>query len=181
MLNKCIPALLLICFLLFTLILPVKAQDSPEIQTSVNILPAENTTSPRFNIMYGHRISPRSIASIGTGFTFYNDPLSLIPIFVDIKYDLAPAPSLFFIGLKAGYNISVLTDTDIQVDDHDGGFILNPVIGLNAPTKHGFSFTLSVGYSIEKASFSREDSWRNRTIETDITYKRLMAGFGLSF
>lgn len=180
MLNKLTSQISLLYLLLFMVSSPSAAQSDPEIRTSLNILPAKNTTSPQFNISYGLSVAPKTTVSLGTGFTFYNDPLSLVPIFVDFKYNLSRVPSLFFMSLKAGYNISILTDTDTQVDEHDGGLTFNPAIGTNIPTEFGFSLTIHAGYNLDRASFNRE-LWDNSTLETDITYKRLMAGIGFIF
>jgi hypothetical protein len=143
-----------------------------------DILPGNKTTSPRWRVSYERRLTSSISGGIGVGFTYYNDPLSLLPVFVIVKYRFLQTPVFPFIAIKAGHNFSLLTHTKTLVDNHSGDFLFNPAVGIHIPLKRGCALYFSVGYNIDKASFSYK-FYRNVT--TNITYKRFMAGIGLIF
>ncbi len=89
--------------------------------------------------------------------------------------DLAP-----FVFLDAGYAISVLTDTNTKTDSHRGGGMLNSGLGIQFIPKNGPGWFVNIGYNTDHSHFKRQEG-TNRTIKTKITYKRLIAGFGLFF
>ncbi|SHF57306.1 hypothetical protein SAMN05443144_11065 [Fodinibius roseus] len=72
------------------------------------------------------------------------------------------------------------TDPEKRIDHHRGGWMLNPGIGLQFNPEHGPCWYLSIGYNIDHSQFDTHEG-TSRTIETDITYKRLMAGVGFAF
>ncbi len=180
MLINFIPATALLCLLLFTLNPPANAQSGHQIQLGVDVLPGDDITSARVQVVNRFSLSPQFSVGAGAGFTYYNDPLSLIPVFVDLQYTLTRTPPALFFFLRAGYNFSTITNTDIRVDSHHGGLMLNPGIGLQMGNQSGIQWHLTVGYSVDHSQFKVQQG-DSRTIETDITYKRLTAGVGLSF
>lgn len=149
-------------------------------QLELDLLPGPETTSVGFRIMTGYRFNPVFSAGIGTGFTFYHDPLSLVPVFLTGSYRFSDGDLSPFISLKLGYSISILSDTDTYVESHRGGLMLNPAVGVQIPTKYAFGLQLSAGYRLDRSGFNRE-GFDGRPIETDITYRRFMAGIGFSF
>lgn len=144
-----------------------------------DVLTGDQTTSPRWRTSYNRKLSATITAGIGAGFTFYNDPLSLLPLFVALKYRLLQSSVFPFISLKAGYNFSILTDTNTLVDSHHGGLLFNPAVGVQFPLKKGTAIYLIGAYNIDKASFHY--GRYGHTVTTDITYRRFMAGIGLIF
>lgn len=144
------------------------------------ILPGDQTTSPRFRIGYNRRLTPNLYGGIGVGFTYYNDPLSLLPVFITLKYRLLQASVFPFISLKTGYNFSFVTAKNTSADNHKGGLLFNPAIGIQFTLKKGIALYFSGGYNIDHASFGHGRKGV-RTVATDITYRRFMAGVGLIF
>lgn len=157
-----------------------KSKGAPITHAGLDLLPGPETTSVGFRVATGYRLGPKFSAGIGTGFTFYHDPLSLVPLFLTGSYRLSDGDLSPFISLKLGYSISVLSDTDTYVEGHRGGVMLNPAIGVWIPTKYTFRMKVTAGYQLDRSGFSRE-GWDGRIIETDITYRRFMMGIGLSF
>lgn len=149
-------------------------------QLEMDLLPGPETTSVGFRIMTGYRFNPAFSAVIGSGFTFYHDPLSLVPVFLAGSYRLSDSELAPFISLKIGYSISVLSDTDTYVESHRGGLMLNPALGVQVPTGHTFDLRFSAGYLLERSAYSFE-GWDGRTVVTDISYRRFMAGIGIAF
>lgn len=182
-------------WLLFFLVLSLSAKAQiPETGQSANakglsvtqlemiLLPGPETTSVGFRIATGYRFESGLSASLGSGFTFYHDPLSLVPVYLQGSYRLntdndAVSP---FLSLKIGYNLSILTDIDTYVEQHRGGLMLNPSVGIRFPTDHAFGWYLSAGYHFDRSAFSYE-SWNARTIETHLSHRRFKAGIGIAF
>lgn len=148
--------------------------------TGLDILPGPETTSIRFRVVKEHRFNPKFSVGLGTGFTFYHDPLSLVPLLLNAKYRQAEGNVTPFVSLSVGYNISILSDTDTDIDGHSGGYLLNPAIGLQFATKSRVGWHISAGFNIDRSNFSRE-GFDGRIVETDITYRRFMLGMGLAF
>ncbi len=189
--SKLIPTLALVLLFMLGFALNGKAQlaENSKVNKSkgvsvthaeLDLLPGPKTTSVGFRIMTGYRFNQTFSAGIGTGFTFYHDPLSLVPVFLTGSYRFSDGDLSPFISLKLGYSISVLSDTDTYVESHKGGLMLNPAIGVQIPTNYNFGIQLSAGYRLDQSSFNRE-GFDGRTIETDITYRRFMGGIGFSF
>jgi hypothetical protein len=149
-------------------------------QTGIEILPGRSSTSVRFQMVHGYQFHPLFSAGIGTGFSTYNDPLSLIPFYLDLRLKLFEANTTSFIFLKTGYNISVHHDERVTVDNHSGGMMINPGIGIQFDTPAGFGFYFHAGYNIDEASFE-QNIGGGQTIVTDLSYKRIHFGMGLSF
>jgi hypothetical protein len=149
-------------------------------QTGIEILTGRENTSVRFQMVHGYQFHPVFSAGIGTGFSTYNDPLSLIPFFLDLRLKMFEANTTSFIFLKAGYNISVHHDERVHIDDHSGGIMINPGIGIQFDTPAGFGFYLTAGYNIDEASYEQIIGG-GQTLITDLSYKRIHFGMGLSF
>ena len=150
------------------------------LQTGIDVLPGQESTSLRYWIVNGYRFNPKFSAGVGLGFTYYGDPLSLIPIFINLNYRISETGVRPFFFLNSGYNISILTDTETEVDSHNGGFLVVPGIGLEFETTGNTALYINAGYNFDNSSY-RQETFNNRTVKTDISYRRLMFGFGLSF
>lgn len=149
-------------------------------QTGLEILPGKGPTSVRFQMVHGYQFHPIFSAGLGFGLTTYNDPLGLIPFFLEFRLKLAEANTASFIFLKTGYNISFNNDERVPVDNHTGGMMINPGIGLQFDTSSGFGLYFHAGYNIDEASFE-QDGGGGQIIITDLSYKRIHFGVGFSF
>lgn len=178
--NHLFSRILLLCLIFAFANTFAVAQSDHKIYSSLEMLPGDDTVSERLKVATSYQLSPQLSAGLGTGFTYYNDPLSLIPIFLDLKYKLMQNDLAPFIFLNTGYTISVLTDTGTRTDGHRGGWMLNPGLGVQFEPPNGPGWYLSIGYNTDHSHFKRREG-TNRTTKTEITYKRLMAGFGLFF
>lgn len=148
--------------------------------TSLNIMPGGSHTAANFQMVNGYQFTPRLSAGLGIGFVLYNDPLNLISLFVDVKYKFKEANTTPFVFFKSGYSFSILSDEHMEVESHRGGFMLNPGVGLQFDTSAGFGINFSAGYNLDNSSFEQE-GWNGRIIVNDISYRRLLLGFGLTF
>ena len=150
------------------------------LQSGLDILPSPGSGSEmtaRIYFVIGHRFTPRLSVGIGIGFTPYNDPLSLVPFFFDFNYRLNEegiSPVLF---LRTGYNFSTHKDESLFLDNHSGGLLLHPGFGLEFPVSASFDLYLNTGYNIDNSSYEFE-SWGNRIVTNDLSFRRLSVGFG---
>ncbi|MEX2347370.1 MAG: hypothetical protein WD604_17230 [Balneolaceae bacterium] len=148
--------------------------------TGVDFLSGPGTTTVRFQMMNGYRFSPRFAAGIGAGYIPYNDPLGLIPVYLDLSYKLTEANAAPYLFLKTGYSFSVHSEERYPVEDHRGGWLLNPGMGIEFNLSGGFRWYLNAGYNLNKAHFN-EEGWGNEIIENELSYRRAMFGLGFSF
>lgn len=139
-----------------------------------------SSTSPRFYMVHGHRFTPQLSAGVGIGYTPYNDPMSMIPFFIDLNYRFFDQATTTFINLKAGYNFTTRIDDDLQLDDHNGGLLFNPVVGVQFSLGRSAAFQLSAGFNIDNSSYQYE-TWGNRTVVNRLSFRRLSLGAGIVF
>jgi len=150
------------------------------LKSGLDGLAGESSTSFRVWVVNGYRFNRKVSAGLGVGFSYYNDPLSLLPLFIDFKY-LFPADKISpFFFLKSGYNISLLTDTETAVNSHSGGLLLNPGLGLQFETDGKLSWQVSAGYNLDRATYFQPSTTFSSS-EQEVTYKRLSLGIGFSF
>lgn len=149
-------------------------------QTGIDILHGRGRTSVRFQMVNGYQFTPRVSAGFGISLVPYSDPLNLVPFYLDFKVKFLEANTTPFVFLKSGYSISLLSETDIPVESHSGGLMLNPGIGIQFDTGSGFGWYFNAGYNMDHATFD-EELWDGRTLENDITYRRVLFGMGVTF
>ncbi|MEX0660391.1 MAG: hypothetical protein WEA58_10950 [Balneolaceae bacterium] len=164
----------------------VKTQNSDHVKksgyfnrTGFDILRADDTTV-RFYMVNGYRFTPQFSVGAGIGITPYNDPLTLIPFFIDFNLQLLEANTSPYIFLKTGYNFSLHHDEDAGIDDHTGGLLFNPGAGIQFNLRKGFGWYINAGYNIDNSYFEF-DTWGPQTVENDLSFRRVNVGLGLSF
>ncbi|MDX1586361.1 MAG: hypothetical protein R3222_06445, partial [Balneolaceae bacterium] len=80
----------------------------------------------------------------------------------------------------SGYNISIHTDKDTQLNSHSGGLQLNPGVGIQIETSGALAWHISAGYNLDRATyFEPVDNFRS--LENNLSYERLTIGIGLTF
>lgn len=149
-------------------------------RSGIEILNANNGITPRFYMVNGYQFNSRFGAGFGIGLTPYNDPLTLVPFFVDMNLRLLESNSSPYIFLKAGYNFSVHHDENLDINDHRGGLLFNPGIGLQFNLSSGLGWFINAGYNIDN-SYYEFDTWGPQTVENDLSFRRVNFGLGLSF
>ncbi len=148
--------------------------------TGMAFLPGPDATSIRFQMVNGYQFTPKLSAGLGFGLVTYNDPLNLAPLFLDVKYKFLEANTTPFAYFRSGYSFSIMTDDELQVEEHKGGHMLNMGFGLQFDTARGFGWYFTAGYNKDHSGFDQE-RWDGRIVENDISYRRIQFGFGLSF
>lgn len=149
-------------------------------QTGFDLLSGDDTITPQFYTMNGYRFNPRFAAGIGIGYIPYRDPLNLIPVYLDLSLNLLKANVTSFLFVKAGYAFSSHADVRVPIENHHGGWLLNPGIGIHFNLRGGFRWYLNAGYNVNNASFD-EEGFQGGSIENELSYRRVMFGLGFSF
>ncbi|MEX0719865.1 MAG: hypothetical protein WD059_04295 [Balneolaceae bacterium] len=152
--------------------------------TGLDILPGDvNSTTLRYQMVNGYQFSPVFSAGIGIGFTAYNDPLNAIPLFIDLRLKFLKANTSPFVFLKTGYNFSLSPDmeeTQFPIEDHSGGFLINPGLGIQFDNREGVGWYFNAGFNNDTFTYEQQE-WNGRILETELSYKRIHFGFGLVF
>ena len=128
----------------------------------------------------GLRLSPEFSAGIGAGYLPYNDPLGLVPLYLEGDYRIGRGKLSHFLFLRSGYGISVNSGNGGDLESHRGGLLLNPGYRLAVDTGLGFSLNILAGLHLDNASFEGR-RWDGRTVRTDIEYRRFQFGMGVQF
>lgn len=150
------------------------------LQSGLDILTSPGSGSEmaaRIFFVNGHHFTPQMSVGVGLGFTPYSDPLSLIPFFFDLNYRFVQSGISPVLFVRAGYNFSIKNDESFLLDDHSGGLMLHPGVGIEFPLSDQFDLYLNAGYSIDNSSYSFE-SWGDRNVVNELSFKRLSLGIG---
>lgn len=148
-------------------------------RTGFDVLRADDITV-RFYMVNGYRFTSQFSVGVGIGITPYNDPLTLIPFFIDFNLQLLEANTSPYIFLKTGYNFSLHHDEDVEIDRHSGGLLFNPGAGIQFNLRKGFGLYINAGYNIDNSTYEFE-TWGPQTIVNDLSFRRVNIGLGLSF
>lgn len=149
-------------------------------RTGFDLMRANSNSTARFYMVNGYQFTPRFSAGIGFGITPYNDPLTLVPVFIDLNLRFLKANASPYIFLKTGYNFSVHHDDDVQIDDHSGGLLLNPGVGLQFNLSGGLGWYINAGYNIDNSYYEFE-IWGPQTVENKHSFRRVNFGMGFAF
>ena len=128
----------------------------------------------------GLRLSPEFSVGIGAGYLPYNDPLGLVPLYLEGDYRIGRGKLSHFLFLRSGYGISVNTGNGGDLESHRGGLLLNPGYRMAVNTGMGFTLNIMAGLHLDNASFEVR-RWDGRTVRTDIEYRRFQFGIGVLF
>ena len=152
-------------------------------RSGLELLSGSGNSTFRFATIHGKHFNSHLSAGLGIGITPYNDPTNLIPFFANFNYRLLKANTSPFIFLKAGYNFSVYNHNDSQnlpLDEHTGGLLLNPGAGIEFNVSRGFGWYVQAGYNIDQSSYEF-DGWWSERVRTDLSFRRISIGMGLTF
>lgn len=149
--------------------------------SGVDVLPGHPNNANRYQMINGYQINTRLSAGVGIAFVTYDDPINAVPVFLDIRFKLLEENTTPFLFFKGGYSFSTNDDKSRLIGIHSGGLMMNVGGGLQFDLSHGYGWYLNVGYNIESFEYSEDDPWRGGVLETELDYKRVSFGIGLTF
>lgn len=164
-----------------TISMDIYYKTSGYINTSgFELLAGADETSPYFYTMNGYQFNPRIAVGIGIGYIPYRDPLDLLPVYLQLNVNMVEANSAPFLFMKTGYNFSIASENIHLIENHNGGWMISPGMGIQFNVSSGFRWQISLGYNVNNASFEEEE-FNETIIETDLSYRRVAFGIGFSF
>lgn len=119
---------------------------------------------------------------IGLGFeTFYPGYGEVIvPLYAEARGYLMKKNVTPFYSVSLGYGFAPNIDvSEVNRIGGRGGLLFNPNLGYRFGASDGSNFTLSLGYRLQKASFT-EENWEG-TFKRNYTYNRVNLKLGLLF
>ena len=152
---------------------------------------SKNKYEAPFSLMNisGWQFKNRFSAGVGAGVEMMSE--TYLPVVADFRYHLKSQGVNPFFSIQAGYTFAldkpdpqyVYTYTGIWGGSGStlqmkaqGGFLLNPSVGLITPINESMSLTFSAGYRIMRHRYHREDNYN-----IDMDYNRLSVKIGLLF
>lgn len=152
--------------------------------TSIGFAPGELGSAIRFEMVNGLQIDPHFSVGLGLGYSAYDKaPIDAIPAYIDLKYKILKANSTPFAYLKAGYNFTINEESDEndrqRLEEHIGGTTASIGVGIHFAVSPNIGLDFNFGYLADNLSYV--ESLGFREIETDLKYRRIIIGFGLSF
>jgi hypothetical protein len=144
-------------------------------QLGVDWLAGNDGNTLRLNLTLGYQYTERFSAGIGTGYTFYNDPVDLIPVYLDLVYLLGQGSTAPFLQLKSGYSYSVMRGDDNSSVRHRGGLFMQPGVGFRTN-----NLSITTGFSFDHASWD-QDEFFGRVVREKVSFRRIQLGVGFHF
>ncbi|SFK25589.1 hypothetical protein SAMN05216357_10125 [Porphyromonadaceae bacterium KH3CP3RA] len=107
-------------------------------------LPMSTPSSPPFTwqVLGAYNLTERWSVGAGTGLSFYEK--MLIPVFGDIRFQIGRTRQFTpYAEFGMGYAFALHSDAN-------GGFFMNPSIGVQYPFKNRMRLQLAVGYELQE-------------------------------
>jgi len=154
-------------------------------ETYVNLPQGYNTWSAwevglGIHHVVGYQFNRWIGTGIGVGFDGYYIGYgeNVIPVYAEARGYFMKKNTTPFYSVALGYGFSGRNDNRNLIKG-SGGIMFNPNIGYRFGASAGANFTLSLGYKLQKASFT-ELRWQG-TLKRNYTYSRLNLRLGLLF
>ena len=157
-------------------------------QTEIGLLAGEGI-DPSFSVQTfnGFKIKEWNVeAGLNTGVDIYKQ-FTLLPVSIGLKWFSAnPGTVSPFIGLNAGYGLDWLQRREPN-QKYEGGFMINPSVGIRIKTQARYKLNLSLGYKEQKAVihqsqiFESFSSFFAPQMKDTYRFKRISLNLGLSF
>ena len=153
---------------------------------------SNNKYSSPFSLMNisGWQFKNRFSIGAGVGVEFLSE--AYIPVVADFRYYLKRQGVNPFFGIQGGYSFALDKPDKQYVYNNsriwpvpsgntldikaNGGFLLNPSVGICTSLNENLALTFSAGYRIMRHRYNREDNYN-----IDIDYNRLSLKIGLIF
>jgi len=135
---------------------------------------------------HGYQVNRFFRIGAGVGAAHYNNyGNTFIPLFARVSGDMVKFRVTPIYFVDAGYGFLVGRDehdSNIEELNSQGGLLIHAGTGLKFYTTSKASFTLAVGFSLQKSSREYQYVWSEGYIyKEDRTYQRMTLGFGVNF
>ncbi|WP_187262664.1 hypothetical protein [Pontibacter beigongshangensis] len=140
--------------------------------------PPTYMASPTVQLFNGYRAHRLFAIGATTGLDFYEN-LLVTPLTLGIRGDILNTRVSPFYSLDAGYGATFLSSKRAG-ERPDGGWLLNPALGLRVRTGNQTAYLFSLGYKQQRVDTESMTGWGVQVNER-ITYKRLSLRMGFMF
>ena len=142
------------------------------------------STSRHLNFTMGQQWSPHLFTGVGIASDLHeidlHSTISFIPIYVEGIYLFRNKTFTPFVSLSVGYGIAHKAHSDFRTSSHNGGWMLNPKLGIKFPAMLIQGLTLYGGYKIQD-SYVEQETLGSFTAHQDLLLRRFEIGMGLLF
>jgi hypothetical protein len=141
-------------------------------------LPVMNTSSSMpltWQVLGYYHLAERWSVGVGTGLSFYEK--TLIPVFGDVKFQIGKSRKFTpYAELGMGYSFAPESNAN-------GGFFMNPSIGIQYPLKKKIKLQLAIGYELQELERlkTQTDSYFSKEFAEKLSHHSVSVKLGLSF
>ena len=144
-------------------------------QLGADWLAGNDGSTLRLSLTLGYQYTDRFTAGIGAGYAFYDDPVDLVPVYLDLVYLLGQGSNVPFLQLKSGYSRSVMRGDEHTNVRHRGGLFIQPGVGIRMN-----DMSITAGFSFDHASWDL-DQFSGRLVREKVSFRRVQLGVGFHF
>lgn len=174
---------LIFIILLSITVISVKAQntfkDKISFATTVGTgLPMMSTpayTPFTWQVLGYYNLTERWSVGAGTGLSFYEK--MLIPVYGDVRFQIGKERKFTpYVECAAGYSFA-------PSGNANGGFFMNPSIGIQYPLKNKMKLQLAVGYELQELERLKQhtDNYFLKEFEEQLSHHSISFKIGLRF
>ena len=169
---------------------PLTDRHGYSIRISASVLAGRNkegnTRSMSFLLSNGYRF--RNGMSIGFGTGLEELDISLLPVYIDLRYNPFRSRLSPFVWTKSGWSFTFGDQDDGQYyyysayPESKGGFMFNAGTGIELASWRRNAVNIGIGYRYQKITFKRVNDWGEITRnELDTRFNRIEVQFGFIF
>ncbi len=134
-----------------------------------------STTPFTWQLLGYCNLTERWAVGIGTGLSFYEK--MLVPVYGDVKFQIGRERKFTpFVELAMGYSFAPSSDAN-------GGYILNPSVGVQYPLTNKMKLQLSIGYTEQEFERRKKhtDNYFHKEFTEKFYYNSISFRIGLQF
>ena len=169
---------------------PLTDRHGYSIRISASVLAGRNkegnTRSMSFHLSNDYRFHNGMSVGFGTGLEKLD--ISLLPVYIDLRYNPFRSRLSPFVWTKSGWSFTFGDQDDGQYyyystyPESKGGFMFNAGTGIELASWRRNAVNIGIGYRYQKITFKRVNDWGEITRnELDTRFNRIEVQFGFIF
>ncbi|GAB6122174.1 hypothetical protein [Dysgonomonas termitidis] len=169
--------------LLSIIVISVKAQTNGEskiafattIGTGLPMMSTPSSTPFAWQVLGYYNLTERWSVGVGTGLSFYQK--MLVPVYGDVRFQIGRERKFTpYAECAAGYSFA-------PSGNANGGFFMNPSIGIQYPLKNKMKLQLAIGYELQELARLKKhsDSYFLKEFEEQLSHHSISFKVGLKF
>lgn len=134
-----------------------------------------SSTPFTWQIMGYYNLTEKWSVGAGTGLSFYEK--TLIPVYGDVRFQIGRERKFTpYVEFGAGYSFAPASDAN-------GGFFMNPSVGIQYPLKNKMKLQLAVGHELQELERSKTQmgSYFHKEFAEKLSHHTISIKLGLRF